>query len=491
MKVAAVLFVKDEVEDIAWWMAWHLSIGIDTLVIYDDYSSDGTWEVVNAAAKIYDVRPRRATQSLRFNHRQAMTYMDALDELREEFDWLVVLDADEYVDIKSGANVHTFLSGYSEDIDGVALNWKCFGSNRYVEKPPSPNVFENYITHSLPEFDLNQCVKSFFRPKKAETRYINPHRFAVSGRYVTPNGVDIEWQEKHDERTVALPDWSTAVIRHYIIRSAEHFVEKSKRRSDIRGAKVGIGLFNAYDKNELSDTVSTRRIEAIYPYIYGIQNQIALDIVLKNQIKNPKVYIKNLETSFQTTIVADVNSGRIGHKNLDERCENSLPVTIFSIEGIQDYLFLTVLEKFLPLHMVSEARVSTVLSYKVVKIQDRAIGIQSPITKKVVSFVLDQSKDDDHFSSAEANRDWTSLWETLIVKEDDSLTDNSLLAGLASAITNCDKPFVANERIDTRRLADASLAGLTLLSERSIRKIEDHDGFKVMPWMIQDKRLSL
>lgn len=44
--VALALFVKDEFSDIAGWVAWHAALGVKTFFIFDDHSSDGTWEIL-------------------------------------------------------------------------------------------------------------------------------------------------------------------------------------------------------------------------------------------------------------------------------------------------------------------------------------------------------------------------------------------------------------------------------------------------------------
>lgn len=522
MKVAAVLFVKNEVEDIAWWLSWHLSIGIDTIIVYDDYSSDGTWEVVNAAAKVYDIRPKRALSQLRFNERQAKTYMSALEEFQDEFDWLVYLDADEYVDILNGDDVHTFLSNYEDDIDGIALHWKCFGSNRHVEKPPSPNVFENYVTHSLPEFEMNQYVKSFFRPKRAEIEYINPHRFAVPGKYVTPNKALIEWQEYHKERPVAAPDWSVAVVRHYIIRSAEHYVEKSKRRSDIRSSNIGIGLFNAYDTNDLYEPMELSRIDAMYPYIYQIQHQTSLEIIdqikanklnkstlkernvmsennttLENNeesnqavisTKVEKVSIHQVDTFFLTKVVVDKKSGRLAHTNLNDGYEDVLPVTFFTINTKPEHIFLIVLDNFMPIYQAGEIRVSKILAYKKIKIQHNAFALQSPLTQKIVTFK--QIVGDDLIEYTECDRDWTLQWESLQTISIMDVMDGVLL-DIAQAIVDCNLSNAENSSLDADLYADAFLAGLSILDSDQAKRFYIENNITIYPWLKKDETLSL
>ncbi|MCG4257204.1 glycosyltransferase family 2 protein [Acetobacter senegalensis] len=509
-KVAAVIFVKNEVEDIPWWISWHFSIGIDTIVIFDDYSSDGTWEVVQAASERYDVRPRRAVQSLRFNHRQALTYMAALDEFREEFDWLIYLDADEYIDIRNGESVHKFLSRYPDDVDAIALNWMCFGSNRKVEKPPSANVFENYLTHSSSDFELNQCVKSFFRPKRAKSNYINPHRFDVSGLYITPNGSQVHWQERHDERTQAAPDWSYAVIRHFIIRSVEHFVEKSKRRSDIRDAKIGIGLFNAYDRNDHADVMSSDRMEAMYPYLYGIQNTVAqkmfskyvyqqeycalptISFEEKINIDFPSVDILNVKTIFGTKIFADAQTGRLCHAHEEFSSPSLKPIIFFSLSDFPDCVFLVSEGASNSLHMAAEPRVSKILSYDKVKIQENTFALRSPLNRKVVcNLPADMNNEVGYM---ECNRDWTSAWETLILESVVvDVSGDDLVNKFAYVLRACMTPalLLGNIGINRSAMADAMIAGILSAEDKNDDiQLFYKDIFK-FPWLKKDKALSL
>lgn len=132
-KVAVVVFLKNEVDDIAFWLSWHISCGFNTVIAYDDFSTDGTLEILSSAAKIFDIRCHHAVVADQFNIRQQKTYLDALDRYRNEFDWLLFLDSDEYLDIRSGENVHSFLEKYPE-AQGLAINWCCYGSIQSCNK---------------------------------------------------------------------------------------------------------------------------------------------------------------------------------------------------------------------------------------------------------------------------------------------------------------------------------------------------------------------
>ncbi|MBS0987062.1 glycosyltransferase family 2 protein [Acetobacter thailandicus] len=495
-KVGLVLFVKNEAEDIVWWISWHLSIGFDSIIVYDDYSSDGTWEILQVIASEYDVRPRRAIQSLRFNHRQALTYMSALDELRNEFDWLLYLDTDEYLDIINGEDVKTFLSMYDESIDGIALHWKCFGSNNHVEKPPTPNVFNNYFMHSLKEFELNQCVKSFFRPKNCNTKYINPHRFDVYGRYITVDGNDINWQEQHDERPISPPVWEKAVIRHFIIRSAEHFVEKSKRRSDIRSARIGIGLFNAYDKNEIYDKMSDCRVDAMIPYLYKIQNSVEKKFFLnggfniKTEIpytndKFNMVSIIHPITKINSVIVVEKKTGRVFHAKPDYDKNLFSPVIIFTISKFPKKAFITVADEIIPLFIQDDPRISTVLSFDIVDIQEGTFALKNPLTAKVLSFL--QPENEKTINEVECNRDWTDAWETLILEFEEKENINKNIVYISEIISMYnDYDFFKETNLEKSIFIDSAISAFAV----SLNKNENIN-INSLPWLKKDRFLSL
>ncbi|MFT8719882.1 glycosyltransferase family 2 protein [Acetobacter sp.] len=505
MKSAVILFVRNEADDIAWWIAWHLSIGFTTVVVYDDYSVDGTWEIVTAAARSFDVRPRRAVQSEYFNHRQAKTYMAAIDEFREEFDWLLCLDGDEYLNIRNGESVSCFLSRYPDDVGAIALNWKCFGSNRHVEKPPSPNVFENYTEHSQPDFELNYCVKSFFRPKRTETRYINPHRFAVEGRYITPNGQEVVWQDVHVERTVAAPDWSVATVNHYIIRSAEHFVEKSRRRSDIRRMRCGIGLFTTYDLNENHEAMPTARIDAMAPFLHRIQLQTGRELLSRITGDNAMIPLPSssassepvevvelsLTTHFGLPLAADAVTGHLVHADTDRSDGTYVPVVPLALSSMPDYVFLTVPSRFLPLTVFGDRRISTVLAYRILRGENDQIALKNVLSSKIMGFMPPVGEEGAQCGSAECNRDAAKEWEYLDGATSRRAVTDPLLLSIAIAISRYADITENDVELDMPRLVDARLAGLTTLSAQDMQKVMVMNDILGLPWVRRDPELFL
>nr|WP_249196945.1 glycosyltransferase family 2 protein [Gluconobacter cerinus] len=441
MKTGVVLFVKNEVEDIASWIAWHAYCGFSTVIIYDDYSTDGTWEVIHEAAKVFDVRTLRAADADQFNIRQQRTYIDALERFREEFDWLLFLDSDEYLDIRDGSSVAEFLSQYP-DANGVALNWCCFGSGGHVIKPPTPIVFENYTTRSEPDFEYNYTTKSFVRPKQTDPVYINPHRFQVNGPYVTTDHQPVSWKDEHPDRTKTLAQWDVARVHHYVIRSAQHYIEKMQRRVDIREAGIGMGLFIHCDRNDHYDPTLPEQTDPMMVGLHRIQQQVNLallnETVENHRLVAPPASARNslaawahnrfsahiFQTVHDTTLCYEKGTGRLCHVNnpaADPRVE---PLLAIAATLWPNMIFLTTPDMIQPLFTSHDPRVSTVLSFKLERCDDNRVGFRNPITGLLTCFL----KSDNLKDTMAGNRSRLQEWEKLEMK--------SILEPLPADISN-------------------------------------------------------
>jgi hypothetical protein len=245
VSVAAVLFVKNEADDIGWWIAHHLAIGFTSLIIFDDHSTDGTWEILNHARSIHDIRLHRTDQSEpNFYWRQRNSYLAAIAEYRDAFDWLGFFDGDEYFYPVEDGTVGEFLAHFP-DAHGVAVSWCIYGSGGHAFKPLNAPV-EAYTTHSRPELPDNELIKSFIRPKVFGGSYIDPHRWNVDvTRYVAPTGKPVEWRGSG-----MAPQWDRAKVLHFVCRSMQHYLERIARRSDLYDSTA---FWNHFDRNEVQD----------------------------------------------------------------------------------------------------------------------------------------------------------------------------------------------------------------------------------------------
>ncbi|TPW35205.1 glycosyltransferase family 2 protein [Oecophyllibacter saccharovorans] len=515
-KIGAVLFVKNEISDLAFWMAWHLHCGFDTLIIYDDHSDDGTWELITQAAKVCDIRAHRAVGGEQFNIRQRNTYLDALARYRDEFDWLLFLDADEFLEIRNGENVHDFLSHYPEAA-AVGLNWCCFGSNRHVLKPPTSNVFEHYTRHAVPGFEYNYTVKSFIRPRATADTYLNPHRFQVTGPYVTTDHQPIRWNAEYPHRTLTLAQWDVARVNHYLIRSTEHYLEKMKRRIDIRESGMGLDLFSYCDRNDLPDVLPTARHDSMMPWLYRIQNQVNRDLLtqminscgrgLDGETAMPPAppssapfTVGQLRTHHGTTVCYDLKTGRLCHVQdpESEACRNRVaPIMALRTPQWPDGLFLTTEPKrdTLFLFAPGDPRVSTFLSFRMEEQPDGQISLRNPVSGLLASFLGLMNT----LENVEINRTSINDWERLrfvplehvpsleqqAVDVLQNVTDPSQVFG------NRQKEARASDEAADSLAADAFIAALSLLPADAQAFWKARNRVPAYPWLATLRPLSV
>lgn len=273
MKTALVGIVRDEAADLLPWLGWHAKLGVDTFVIFDDGSVDGTDVLLRAAAALYDVRVFRLPPSAGpVDDRQRLAYHDALKALRGQVDWVGLLDSDEYLDLHRHETVQEFLSAYGPDVGAVGINWCLHGSNGHVTRP-APPPFHAFTRHSRPEEAINRHVKSFLRPEYWQEMWANPHFFSLEkGRYVDPAGIDIVWERLGI--TAKTPDWATARIRHYQVRSMEQFTERARRRADLG---LQTHQFLAGDINTLEDLHPQTRTNRVLEWMRDVVLQGAAE----------------------------------------------------------------------------------------------------------------------------------------------------------------------------------------------------------------------
>ena len=94
-RVALCAIVKNEARDIAEWLAYHTLLGFDTIIVFDNGSTDGTDAILEQAGKTLPVQvrpwPRRDPRY------QTAAYEEACRELAGQFDWVAFFDADEFL----------------------------------------------------------------------------------------------------------------------------------------------------------------------------------------------------------------------------------------------------------------------------------------------------------------------------------------------------------------------------------------------------------
>src|SRR3954469_19032203 len=103
MRIGCLAIVKNEARYIAEWIAFQLSIGFDSILIFNNGSTDQTERQIARFQPHHDVRlfPWPDTDG----SFQRRAYDHGIQHFKNEFDWLAFFDADEFLVLNNAASL--------------------------------------------------------------------------------------------------------------------------------------------------------------------------------------------------------------------------------------------------------------------------------------------------------------------------------------------------------------------------------------------------
>jgi phage terminase Nu1 subunit (DNA packaging protein) len=223
----SILFtnVRDE-QHLLEWIAHHQNIGFTHIHIFDHLSKIPVKSMVqhipNVTVERKDIQLTEGVKLKDYFMRIAIQDIS----IPNQFDWMLYLDADEFLVLPKHANVHNFINSY-ENADQIGINWLLFGSNN-----------KNTLTHGTLMENFTRCdvmlnhhVKSFVRPSQV-IKPVNPHAYQINNprqsidikkRIVNKKVPYFVYWGKTSIPDVTLAD---AYIAHYIYQDYHTYIER-------------------------------------------------------------------------------------------------------------------------------------------------------------------------------------------------------------------------------------------------------------------------
>lgn len=214
-KVILFTNARDE-KNIKEWVSHHLLIGFDVIYIFDHKS------VTPLKNEFQNFRKNVIVERIEWGNPVKIPLMNRAANIAKRlgFDWMLYLDADEFLVINQYIGVKHLLYNYNF-AHSLGVNWLMFGSN-YHKKDPVGLLIENY-TKSVPTID--QHVKTFVRPEYI-TSISNPHFYHVLfpshvfslNLKNTSNSPFNVWDIDYKD--------APAFIAHYVYQSEESYINR-------------------------------------------------------------------------------------------------------------------------------------------------------------------------------------------------------------------------------------------------------------------------
>lgn len=241
MKYILATSVKNEGLYILEWLAHHLTLGFDKVVIFSNDNSDGSDELLKQLEKegYIDWRPRvikqgDSPQKTAFNDLSTELFKGDLDN------YLVWLDCDEFLILKNHSSIDELMT-YFDFPDALSINWKHFGSAGELEYSEKLTI-DRFKKCSL-DSSLNKQIKTISKINPSIFKTIHHHRPVPKfkenfGRVIYATSVEkgdhpVSSKILHGKRAIDLNEaaifYDVCQINHYAIRSYVEYSIKQER----------------------------------------------------------------------------------------------------------------------------------------------------------------------------------------------------------------------------------------------------------------------
>lgn len=271
-KKIIVACMRNEALFLVEWLAHHLSVGFDRIIVYTNDCQDGTdriLELLTATGRVeHHPNPGPYTRGGTIQ-RHALHRAFQLRHVRTA-DWVLHIDADEYVNVTVGKRNIDDLTALFPEADAIALMWRHFGSaGKAVWEGGS--VVESFTRCEgrLPDPSAGELAnfKTLFRPRRFRAMSIHSPKYPRRGvlpRVVNTAGVEMPVAKlltRAGSGYAAGPEhvtWANACLHHHHVKSDDLHLLKHARgdangRNNAKRA-IGSAYYDHANRNEAEST---------------------------------------------------------------------------------------------------------------------------------------------------------------------------------------------------------------------------------------------
>jgi tetratricopeptide (TPR) repeat protein len=262
-RVALLTSVRNEGVWLPEWIAYHLALGFDKIVIYANDCTDSSDNLLKELDRFNYIKyiENKLSES---DRPQFKAYFDALniDKVVVDYEWVMVLDADEFLVLHQDDNIHQFIRRFDDSIDAVAINWKIFGSSGHHSRTDDL-VIQRFQQCSNYNNFRNGHIKSLARTKRILSFGVHIPIFAPGYNvFIYANQQPVNPCLGFDSYI----DHSLASIHHYVIKSYEEFLIKSERGvgdKPVDSDKQIIRDNGFFQEHDLNDQINSDTLERL------------------------------------------------------------------------------------------------------------------------------------------------------------------------------------------------------------------------------------
>lgn len=243
--MAATLFstMRDEAPFVLEWVAYHMEIGFDRIIVFSNDCTDGTDQILASLAAEGLITHVDHAPSPDQSVAEQVAEQIRVRRMIADGDWAIWLDADEFLNIHPGDGRVDDLITAIGDARGMCISWRVFG-DAGQDRFPGAFLAEPFDQCAVPG-EAWQNVKTFFRygPDVIELfqhkPILAPEFWDSGGRFLSSSGAELRRDDGLMQKWVAgkkrgkiaedAAGWQVAQINHYAVRTKAMFDRKQAR----------------------------------------------------------------------------------------------------------------------------------------------------------------------------------------------------------------------------------------------------------------------
>lgn len=228
---------KNESHIMKEWLDHYERQGVCQFFLIDNGSTDNYEPIVKNRSNVKVVKDSK-------RHAQTELYnKHFLQTVKSFFDWVLVVDLDEFVYVRGWPNIPSYLKSLDSNIRSIQLTWKMFGSNGHTNQPESA---------------IHGFTKRSPIGWKTETKMLcschNLKKLGIHTHQLKGKGKDLRFPEIMSEESLRK---APLHINHYAIQSKDWFFKVKCTRGDVDSkASENVrneSYFKEYDRNGIVD----------------------------------------------------------------------------------------------------------------------------------------------------------------------------------------------------------------------------------------------
>lgn len=282
MAAALMACMRNEAMFVAEWVAYHRLIGFDPVFVCTNNCTDGTDMLLDRLEELGQVIHIRNDDTGGLAPQPAGVARVLAHPRIAGCDWLLHIDADEFLNIGYGAGHIDDLLPFAQGFDAMAITWRLFGDGGRQEWAGG-SVLEQLVMAEASQSPFGAMQKTMFRPARftagidhmpkepvvSDVALCNPRGMRLStAAFFDPNSSDLRMAFGKEVNRKRHFGWQGAYINHYAVRTPDLFLLKN-----VRGDGVGSRFtkryflnsrwYRAANRNEVEDRSIQRHLPAL------------------------------------------------------------------------------------------------------------------------------------------------------------------------------------------------------------------------------------